>query len=219
MDYSKQKKEPWPTRAVMHQIYEKKMWGGGVDFYSGLGSHTPEIVKPYIAVVVNFLNFFDEKLVVCDLGCGDFNVGNQLVHHTKKYIAIDIVPNLIERNKNLFKSKNLKFLCLDICEDTLPKADCVIVRQVMQHLSNAEILKLVDKLVRYRYLIITEHLPIGNFTPNKDIISGQGIRLKKNSGVDILEPPFTMKTELIKNLATSSYDSKSAIFTNLYQNF
>ncbi|RKR15308.1 methyltransferase family protein [Maribacter vaceletii] len=215
----KRKKEPWPTKAVMHQIYEKKMWGGAVDFYSGLGSHSPEIVGPYIREVSLFLNSFSTRLEVCDLGCGDFNVGKQLVLLSKKYIAVDIVPNLIERNKSLFKEENLEFLCLDISKDKLPNADCAIVRQVMQHISNAEILSLLKKLKNYKYLIITEHLPLDSFVPNKDIISGQGIRLKKNSGVDILQPPFLAKTKLIKNLTTSSYDSKSAIFTNLYQNF
>lgn len=215
----KRKKEAWPTRDVMHQIYEQKMWGGSTDFYSGIGSHSPKIVNPYIKEVVIFLGSFDEKLVVCDLGCGDFNVGSQLVYQTKKYIAIDIVPSLIERNKDTFKSNNLEFLCLDICEDALPKADCVIIRQVMQHLSNKEIASLLSKLGDYKYLILTEQLPLGSFVPNKDIISGQGIRLKKNSGVAILEPPFNMKTKLIKNLMTSPCDSKSAIFTNLYQNY
>lgn len=216
---AKRKKEPWPTKDVMHQIYENKMWGGGVDFYSGIGSHSPEIVNPYVKELAGFLNSFDEKLVVCDLGCGDFNVGSQLVHQTKKYIAIDIVPGLIERNRDAFKSKELEFLCLDISADELPKADCAIIRQVMQHLSNKEIASLLAKLVGYKYLILTEHLPLGDFIPNKDIISGQGIRLKKNSGVDILAPPFNMKARLINEFAISPYDSKSAIFTTVYQNF
>lgn len=217
----KRKKEPWPTRAVMHQIYEMKLWGGedSTDFYSGRGSHSSEIVKPYIREVIGFLNSFTKKLVVCDLGCGDFNIGKHLVPHTEKYIGIDIVSNLIERNRNLFKNKNLEFHCLDISEDALPNGDCVIVRQVMQHLSNAEILKLLTKLINYKYVIVSEHLPLGYFEANKDIISGQGIRLKKNSGVDIEQAPFSMKTTLIKNLGISSYDSQSGIFTNLYQNF
>jgi len=217
----KRKKEPWPTKAVMHQIYENKMWGGDktVDYFSGNGSHAPEFVVPYVKEVLCFLSSFQKKIIVCDLGCGDFNVGKQLVPLTKKYIAVDIVPNLIERNKQLFKEENLEFLCLDISNDKLPNADCAIVRQVIQHLSNAEIVSFLKKLRNYKYLIITEHLPIGSFVPNEDILSGQGIRLKKNSGVDILQPPFLAKTKLIKNLTISSYDSKSAIFTNLYQNF
>ena len=218
---AKRKKQPWPTKAVMNQIYENKMWGGAedVDFFSGEGSHAPEIVEPYIKEVVKFLNSFDEKLVICDLGCGDFNVGRQLVLHSKKYIAIDIVDALIERNKNLYNHENLEFKCLDISEDVLPKADCIILRQVMQHLSNLEIKNLLLNLENYKYLIITEHIPKGNFKANADIISGQGIRLKKKSGVDVQQPPFSFKTTLIKNLVTSEQDNKSVISSNLYQNF
>ncbi len=218
---AKRKKEPWPTKAVMQQIYDNKMWGGDstVDFFSGEGSHAPEIVNPYVKEVTTFLNSFGKNVIVSDLGCGDFNVGNKLVSYTKKYIAVDIVPELIERNKRLFNYNNLEFKCIDISQDPLPKADCVLLRQVMQHLSNTEIEKLLLKLKSYKYLIVTEHIPVGNFTPNVDIISGQGIRLKKNSGVDIQQQPFSFKTALVKNLATSYHDSKSVIVTNLYQNF
>ena len=60
----------------MEQIYEKNLWGGAeFDFYSGKGSHEAQIVNPYIAVVTSFLTSFVDSLVVCDLGCGDFNVG------------------------------------------------------------------------------------------------------------------------------------------------
>ncbi|WP_298478014.1 class I SAM-dependent methyltransferase [uncultured Maribacter sp.] len=215
------KKEPWPTKAVMSQIYEKKMWGGeaSTDFYSGMGSHALGIVNPYVEEVLEFLNSLDKKLILCDLGCGDFNVGRQLVDSTQKYIAVDIVPALIERNKGLFKMDNLEFHCLDICNDVLPKGDCAIVRQVMQHLNNVEINKLLEKLVQYKYLILTEHLPLKEYTANIDIVTGQGIRLKKNSGVNILMPPFSMQTKVLRDLSVVKYNDSSAIFTRIYQNF
>ena len=53
-------KTPWPTHAVMAQIYEKNLWGGNSsEFYSGEGSHYPAIVHPYIEVVSTFLKSFD----------------------------------------------------------------------------------------------------------------------------------------------------------------
>ena len=80
----------------MEQIYEMKLWGGAeFDFYSGKGSHEAQIVNPYIAVVTSF----EDSLVVCDLGCGDFNVGKELVKFIKKYVAVDIVESLINHNK------------------------------------------------------------------------------------------------------------------------
>lgn len=187
-------KKPWPTKAVMEQIYKKHLWGGNdFDFYSGEGSHDPKIINAYLEAITHFLKSHETPLVVCDLGCGDFNIGKQLTKYTKKYLAVDIVEILVERNKTLFKEDNLEFLCLDITKDELPKADCVILRQVLQHLSNVEIQKITKKLMDYKYAILTEHIPLDVFTPNLDMITGQGNRTKKNSGVDILQVPFNLK--------------------------
>ena len=218
MKEPKKTKNPWPTKEAMNQVYAKNLWGGkSSEFYSGEGSHIHEIVTPYLEVVTSFLTSFAIPLTVCDLGCGDFNVGKELVKHTKKYIAVDIVTDLVERNKEKFKDENLEFQCLDIAVDELPSGDCAIVRQVLQHLSNAEVKAVLNKLSDFKYLILTEHLPIGNFTPNEDIISGQGIRLKKGSGIAILSAPFHFKVQEEKEMLTILLkEQKGKLTTSLY---
>ena len=214
-------KKPWPTKDVMEQVYKLKLWGGNkTDFYSGAGSHYPKIVDPYIDVLASFLTSFKSPLVVCDLGCGDFNVGKELVKHTKKYVAIDIVTDLIEHNREKFKEENLEFHCLDIAVDDLPSGDCALIRQVLQHLSNAEVQSIVNKLTDFKYIILTEHLPEGDFTFNKDIISGQGIRLKKQSGLNLLAAPFNFKViEEKRLLSVILNDCKGVIVTAFYKIF
>ena len=214
-------KKPWPTKDAMEQVYDKNLWGSnGSAFYSGEGSHNSNIVDPYIAIVSSFLTSFKTPLRVCDLGCGDFNIGKELVKHTRKYIAIDIVSSLITYNKKQFKEENLEFYCLNIAVDDLPVGDCAILRQVLQHLSNAEVQHVVHKLKDFKYLILTEHIPTGDFTPNKDIISGQGIRLKKQSGLNLLVSPFNLEVKEEKHLLTHRLeDNKSAIVTTLYTIF
>lgn len=216
---NKETKKPWPTKEAMEQVYEMKLWGNnGSEFYSGAGSHDSEIVKPYLAAVIGFLTSFKNPITVCDLGCGDFNVGKELVKHTKNYVAVDIVKTLIDYNKEKFKEDHLKFQCLNIAFDDLPSGDCALIRQVLQHLSNAEVLNVVGKLSDFKYVILTEHLPEGNFIPNKDIISGQGIRLKKKSGLNLLLPPFNLdvkKESLLVSYALK--DSKGIIVTTLYK--
>ena len=212
-------RNPWPTKAAMEQIYENNLWGGNQsEFYSGLGSHHPETVDPYLAGVSLFLKDFESPPVVCDLGCGDFNIGKELVKYSNKYIAIDIVPELIAHNKNEFEADNLEFHALDIATDVLPSGDGVILRQVLQHLSNAEIKRVVEKLYDFKYVILTEHLPEGDFEPNKDIISGQGIRLKKQSGVILTAPPFNFKAKGEKQLlSVPSPGFKGILVTTLYE--
>ncbi len=214
-------KKPWPTKDAMEQVYAMKLWGDDKsDFYSGVGSHHPEIVDPYIAVLKSFFTSFNSPLVVCDLGCGDFNVGKELVQHTEKYVAVDIVTDLIAHNKEKFAAHNLEFHCLDIAVDELPSGDCALLRQVLQHLSNAEIQSVVSKLTDFKYVIITEHLPEGDFTPNKEIISGQGIRLKKQSGLNLLAPPFNFKVKEQKQLLSVVLnDCKGVIVTTIYKIF
>lgn len=211
-------KTPWPTKEAMEQIYEKNLWGSNsTDFYSGEGSHLPELVNPYINAVTSFLNSFENPITVCDLGCGDFNVGKELVQHTKKYIAVDIVKELIDYNKEKFKDDKQEFQCLDIATDDLPAGDCALVRQVLQHLSNAEVQRILDKLIDFKHVIVTEHLPEGDFTPNLDIISGQGIRLKKRSGINVTAPPFNFKVKEEKQvLSIVLNDNKGIIETTLY---
>ena len=216
----KKEKKPWPTKDAMEQIYDKNLWGGEVTYYSGEGSHDLLIIQPYINAVTSFLTSFKTPLIVCDLGCGDFNVGKELIPYTKKYYAIDIVSDLIIYHKKTFKTTQVEFHCLDISQDDLPLGDCAIVRQVLQHLSNAEVQRILVKLASFRYVILTEHLPEGDFIPNKDIIAGQGTRLKKQSGLDIVAAPFYFKVKETKILsAVILPNSKGIIITSLYTLF
>ena len=217
----KKNKKPWPTKDAMNQVYKMNLWGSNnTEFYSGAGSHQPEIIEPYIETISTFLTSFKNPITVLDLGCGDFNIGKNFVNFTQKYTAVDIVSELIKYNTEHFKAENLNFECLDIATDTLPKADCIILRQVLQHLSNAEVQSVVDKLSDYKYVILTEHLPCDDFIPNKDIISGQGIRIKKKSGIDLLATPFNMKVKEEKELLSYTLeDGKGKIVTTLYTIF
>lgn len=203
----------------MQQVYELGLWGtGDGGFYSGSGSHDTTIVQPYLNVVRTFLTSFDNAISVADLGCGDFNIGRNLVSLCSSYTATDIVPELIKYNQSKFVQPNLQFSCIDIAKDELPVADCAIVRQVLQHLCNDEVLAVTKKLAHYKYVILTEHLPDGAFEANKNIISGQGIRLKKNSGVDLLKPPFNLKPQSTQELLRiNSPNFKGVIVTTLFQ--
>jgi len=214
-------KNPWPTKEVMIQIYQMHLWGGKeYEFYSGEGSHDASIIGPYQEVVLSFLKSFDKPLTVCDLGCGDFNVSKVFTPFTKEYIGIDIVPDLIKRNQALFQEDNRSFICKDLAIDELPTGDCALMRQVLQHLSNDEIQKILTKLSTYRYVILTEHLPSGDFIPNKDKIASQGIRLKQHSGINLIEPPFNWKILSSKELLTIELaPGKGKIVTTLYNVF
>lgn len=212
-------KTPWPTDKVMQQIYEKHLWGdNGTNFYSGEGSHDPKLVLPYLKAVGSFLQSFSKKPSICDLGCGDFAIGKQLVPFVSKYIGVDIVPNLIEYLQHHYTTFNVTFKSMNIAQEELSRADCAILRQVLQHLSNREIQHILDRLSSYSYLILTEHIPNTAFVANIDIISGQGIRLKKKSGVCIDAAPFHFTVKSSKELVSIPINNnQERIVTILYE--
>jgi hypothetical protein len=216
---NKRIKKPWPTQRAMNQVYKNQLWGtNGTTFYSGEGSHDPVIVQPYIQALNGFLRSFKQPLSICDLGCGDFNIGKQISVSASSYIGIDIVPDLVTYCHDNYANDHCSFLYSDIAKDELPSADVAILRQVLQHLSNEEILQIIPKLYSYKYLVLTEHLPLEAFIPNADIISGQGIRLKKKSGVVLTAAPFDLNyksaTELV---STELLENKGMIKTICYE--
>jgi hypothetical protein len=207
------------------RTYATNLWGGsnGADdgFYSGSGSHTPEFVAAYVGAVGPFLESLG-KPDVADLGCGDFAVGSQIVPFCGSYLACDVVAPLIERNRQKFASLPVVFQQLDMTSDPLPHAEVIFIRQVLQHLSNAQIAATVAKIpAACRYLVLTEHLPHeASFTPNLDKPVGPHTRLEvvgvEKSGVVLTEAPFNLKPLRSSTLCEVS-DMRGIIRTTLYE--
>ncbi len=77
--------------------------------------------------------------------------------------------------------------------DDLPSGDVVFIRQVIQHLSSADITQAIGKLAAsFRYFVLTEHLPRGAFTANLDRPSDEHIRTGIGSGIVVTLPPFNL---------------------------
>lgn len=181
------------TNQIFSKIYNNNLWDKkSKGFNSGPGSYNMNLLLPYLKFVNTFILEKKIKSIV-DLGCGDFNVGKNIYKRTNKYYAIDIVPELINYNKKKFRDKRIKFECKNFIYDSIPKANCVIIRQVLQHLDNKSINKILNKLKSYNYVIITEHIPNKNFIPNIDKKTGPTTRLEFNSGINIEELPFDFK--------------------------
>lgn len=176
------------------EIYEKNVWGGASgEFYSGEGS-TEKYSQKYAEAIRNFIAEKRIKKVV-DLGCGDFRVASKFVSGNFHYTGCDVVPSLIEHNQKKFGSETVKFRCVNIIEDELPEGELCLIRQVLQHLSNAEIAKILENCKKYKYLIVTEHFPNPNknIIPNLDIPHGPEMRLHYDSAVFLDKPPFDLK--------------------------
>lgn len=179
---------------TFEKIYDENFWGGAKgEFYSGEGS-TEKYSDPYTETIKKFIAENGIKKII-DLGCGDFRAAAKIVSPEISYVGVDVVQSLIEDNRRKYASENVEFRCLNIVEDELPDADLCLIRQVLQHLSNAEISKILENCGKYKYLIVTEHYPHPRrkAAPNLDIPHGPEMRLHFDSAVYLDEPPFNLE--------------------------
>jgi len=172
-----QGKEAAPAGEIFSQIYDENLWGNG----SGWGS-----LEIYTRSYREFLQkFFAEKSItsVVDIGCGDWQIARHINWDGISYLGIDVVESVINENKKHFSNTNIEFQCLDVMqEESLPKADLIIIKDVLQHWPNEEILRFLPKLSSYKYALIT-NCALGN-NINGDITLGDFRPL------DLCAPPF-----------------------------
>lgn len=197
---------------TFREIYEKNVWGGQPgEFFSGDGSRG-KYAEVYAGAVRKFIAENRIEKVV-DLGCGDFRVASQFVSPDVHYIGCDVVPELIEHLEKNFGGDRVEFRCLNIVEDKLPAGELCLIRQVLQHLSNDEIGRILENCRQFKYLMVTEHYPSpeAEIRPNLDIPHGPDMRLHYDSAVVLDKPPFNLKN--VRLLTETGADDDTRIKT------
>jgi SAM-dependent methyltransferase len=199
---------------VFSEIYAQHRWGGNkkVKFASGPGSWDVYTDR-YCELINSFVTKHDLRTVV-DLGCGDFLVGRRIARPEILYIGLDVVKDLIEHNASTFGSDHIRFQQANLIRESLPDGDLCLIRQVFQHLSNEEIALALEKCTKYKYVIVTEHVPDGNFKANLDKPHGPDIRLWWNSGISLDQPPFLKKCEILLDTPDSFGFFRTALIEN-----
>lgn len=172
---------------IFSELYEKKTWGDGVDVPLSGGGSDPEVARPYVDFVKNAINDHSINSVV-DVGHGDWTMWRDFQFPNILYMGFDAVESLSQRNNALYGSENVIFSYADATESDLPNADLFISKEALQHLSNQNIEKILNKLDRYKYLILSNaiHLPKMSsrvkFLPSRLAIRSRlkAIRSKRN---------------------------------------
>ena len=192
-------------KQVFRETYKNHVWGTdpGSQFCSGVGSRG-EAVEAYVKGMAPLLEHhaaeLGRSLRVVDLGCGDFEVGRALVAQVPDliYLGCDIVPELVAHHTRTYANERVTFRQLDIVADALPEGDVCLVRQVLQHLSNAEIKRFLDR-ASYKYLYVTEGQPaVREGLVNPDKATNADIRFDwskgRGRGVELDKPPYSLAT-------------------------
>lgn len=193
-------------REIFEEVYATGKWGSraGEAFYSGAGSRGDSVVE-YVRRVSDFIADLEIELgrpaVVVDIGCGDFEVGRAMLEllPETRYIGCDVVRPLVDYNNRHYKSERASFRVLDIVAQVPPEADIYLVRQVFQHLSNADIIAALANLAG-KNAIVTEGQPEFPKGPaNPDKAPGAGIRFHWSTGigrgVELNLAPFNLNTK------------------------
>jgi SAM-dependent methyltransferase len=172
-------------RAIFNKIYSDNTWKGG----SGLGS-TPESTAYYRVFIQNFLRTNHIRSVV-DIGCGDWQFSKLIDWTGVKYTGVD-VSDVVLANTKAHARDGVEFLELDAINGDLPAADLAIMKDVLQHWSNDEIIAFLPKLNRFgRALITNGHHPAVVRLTNKNIPAGE------YRPIDLTQPPFNVEGSFI----------------------
>jgi hypothetical protein len=113
------------------RIEQTNLWGAETSV-SGLGSEHAATTALCEALPMLLAQF--EIKVLLDAPCGDagwiMSAGLDI-----DYIGIDIVPSLIARNSERGTNPRQRFLVGDITRDKLPRADLILCRDCLVHLT------------------------------------------------------------------------------------
>lgn len=160
------------TKDAFTRIYQRDTWGGG----SGQGSR-PEFNGEYIATLQRFLQLNDISSVV-DFGCGDWQFSRLIHWGDITYTGVDIVDSVVAANHERHASDTVHFQLFDDL-DSLPPADLILVKDVLQHLPNQLVRDYLDHFKsKYRWLIVTnDDLPQSRLNQEIDAGAWRPLRL------------------------------------------
>ena len=171
------------TEAAFTTIFKYKLWGNE-ESISGPGSglkYTENLRKELAKLIKEY-----SIGTIFDAPCGDFYWMKHVLREAPAdYIGGDIVKPLIAQLNTQHKNARTKFVHMDIIHDDFPKADLMICRDCMPHLTFGQARDMLDNFmasgIAY-FLATTHHNSDGS--PNKDI-EAAGFRL-----IDLFAAPY-----------------------------
>ena len=171
---------------VFSEIYHKNKWQDP-ESVSGRGSTVArtQIIMSHLPALLQEL----QSETLLDAACGDFNWMRYVDLSSVEYIGVDVVPDLISRNRQLYEGRRRSFAVLDITKDQLPRADVILCRDCLIHLSYTRIRAVIDNFrqTSATHLLCTTHT---NVLENIDCPDGSW------RPVNLQLPPFNFPSPI-----------------------
>jgi phage anti-repressor protein len=139
---------------IFTEIYDKGFWGKGDSEspLSGEGS-LPDNATPYVKFVRKVIEDYGVKSVV-DFGHGDWRMWRDYKFEDVHYVGIDVAKGLSERVNKTHPGKKRHFFHSSKFAENLPNADLLISKEVLQHLSNIDAAREIERFTRFDRIIV-----------------------------------------------------------------
>jgi SAM-dependent methyltransferase len=167
---------------IFSRIYLGNLWGDP-ESVSGPGSS----LEATLAVRAELPRLLSQLGItsLLDAACGDCHWLQSIPLDLDQYFGIDIVPDLIARNRRRLSRPGVEFAVKDITCDPLPRADLILCRDCLIHFSYHYIRLTLRNFARSgaTFLATTTY---SGLHANHDILSGQW------RPIDLELPPFAL---------------------------
>lgn len=171
---------------VFERIYDENLWGDRESVSGGgSGMSATDAIRRELPVLLEQYGIRS----LLDAPCGDFHWMQHLAWTLDRYVGVDIVRDLIDRNARLYGNERIQFSCADIVVDRLPEADAVLCRDCFIHLPTGLIRAALAnfRASRIRFLLLTN---------DRDVETYQDIPIGSFRRVNFLRPPFSFPPPL-----------------------
>lgn len=154
--------------SVFRLAYETRLWAGD-ESASGPGASLDQTAAIRAAIPALLRRLRVRSLL--DIPCGDHHWMSQVDLSDVDYLGADLLPELVDENRRRSGAQGREFAVLDLLASPLPRADLVLCRDCLVHLSFEDIARAVANIRRAG----ATHLLTTTFVDeraNVDIVSG-----------------------------------------------
>lgn len=171
------------VQSKFSKIYRENIFGGR-ESRSGEGSSLEQTatIRKAIPSLLKELGV----TTMLDAPCGDFFWLRHLDLPLEQYIGADIVEELVAEDRRRYGDASRQFVCVNLIEDPLPRADLILCRDCLVHLNFKQAMRALRnfKASRATYLLTTTFT---DRTKNADLVGSDIWRT-----LNLQLPPFNL---------------------------
>lgn len=189
------------------KIYKVNFWGDK-ESASGPGSNlnnTSDTIYKLERIIKNY----NIKSIV-DAPCGDFFWMKKVLSKNPylNYCGIDIVEEIIKKNNKNFSNNKIKFYKKDIINNFIPKADLIICRDFLIHLSNKDTKTFLSNLKSSNF----KYLLINGYESNIYQINNNEIKTGDFREINIFKNPINFSKKFTLKFEDHKYQNKTTSY-------